>query len=326
MKVLVTGASGFVGRGLVPYLAGHGFGGVATGRQAPANLPTGWMGCTRADVLARTAGGEGIDAVVHLEVRQHVPRPTPDDAAEFERVNVGNTQEWLDWAGRAGVRRFVFVSSIKAVSPALGTRPDGLLADAQEPYGSSKAAAEQAVRDWASASAERAAVILRVAPVYGPGNEANLAAFARQVVRGRPCLVGDGATVKSIVSRTNLAAAILFAATNARPGCDVFNVSDPETLSMATVAGLISRLAGAPPPRAIPAAMASLIARAGDLLEMLTGRPFPLTTPRLRAIRETTVFPCDKLMAAGFAHPQTTEQGLAEMVESLRTPGHPAVG
>jgi nucleoside-diphosphate-sugar epimerase len=323
MRLLVTGASGFVGRGLLPYLAGHGIGGVATGRHAPANLPAGWMGCTRADVLARTAGGEQIDAVVHLEVRHHVPRPTPDDAADFERVNVGNTQEWLEWAGRAGVRRFVFVSSIKAVSPALGSRHDGLLADAQEPYGSSKAAAEQAVRDWASASAERAAVILRAAPVYGPGNKANLAAFARQVMQGRMCLVGDGGTLKAIVSRTNLAAAIMFTATNARPGCDGYNVSDPAILSLAEIAGLISRLAGAPPPRAIPAALATVIARVGDAVETLTGWLPPLTTPRLRAIREMTVFPCGKLVAAGFSHPQTTEQGLAEMVESLRDPGRP---
>jgi nucleoside-diphosphate-sugar epimerase len=323
MRFLVTGASGFVGRGLVPYLARHEIGGVATGRRAPGDLPAGWVGCTRADLLERDPGTGEVDAVVHLEVRQHVPRPSADDAADFERVNVGNTHEWLDWATRAGVERFVFLSSIKAVSPALDARHEADSPDADEPYGRSKAAAEQAVRDWAAGGPERAAVILRAAPVYGPGNEANLAAFARQVVRGRPCLVGDGATLKSIVSRTNLAAAILFTATNAGPGCDVFNVSDPETLSMATIARLISRLSGAPPPRAIPAAMASLIARAGDALEMLTGRPFPLTTPRLRAIRETTVFPCDKLMAAGFSHPQTTEQGLAEMVESLRTPGRP---
>jgi nucleoside-diphosphate-sugar epimerase len=323
MRFLVTGASGFVGRGLVPYLARHEIGGVASGRRAPGDLPAGWVGCTRADLLEGDPVTGKVDAIVHLEVRQHVARPSVDDAADFERVNVGNTHEWLDWATRGGVERFVFLSSIKAVSPALDARHEADSPDADEPYGRSKAAAEQAVRDWAAGAPERAAVILRAAPVYGPGNEANLAAFARQVLRGRPCLVGDGATLKSIVSRTNLAAAILFTATSARPGCDVFNVSDPETLSMATIAGLISRLAGAPPPRAIPSALASLIAQAGDVVELLTGRQFPLTTPRLRAIRETTLFPCDKLMTAGFSHPQTTEQGLAEMVESLRTPDHP---
>ena len=323
MRVLVTGASGFVGQGLLPYLARHGVGGVATGRQAPANLPDGWIGSPRAHVLDQSTAAQAIDAVVHLEVRQHVSRPTLADASDFDRVNVGNTHEWLEWAGRAGVRRFIFVSSIKAVAPSLEPRLEAAPLVADDLYGRSKAAAEQAVRDWACADPERAAVILRAAPVYGPGNGANLAAFARQVLRGRPCLVGDGATRKSIVSRTNLAAAIMFTATNARRGCDVYNVSDPNTTTMAELAGLISRLANAPPPRAIPAAVATLIAGAGDIVEALTGREFPLNTPRLRAIRETTVFPCGKLVAAGFSHPQTTEQGLAEMVESLRDPGRP---
>jgi nucleoside-diphosphate-sugar epimerase len=103
-------------------------------------------------------------------------------------------------------------------------------------------------------------VILRPAPVYGPGNEANLPAFVRQILADKPCLIGGGETRKSIVSRTNLCAAI----------------------------------------------------------EATTGRDFPLISARLRAIRETTVFPCDKLVAAGFTHPQTTRDGLAEIIARAR--------
>ena len=55
----------------------------------------------------------------------------------------------------------------------------------------------------------------------------------------------------------------------------------------------------------------------GDVIETLSGRDFPLTTARLRAIRETSVFPCDKLLAAGFQHPQSTRDGLAEMLAWL---------
>ena len=59
-------------------------------------------------------------------------------------------------------------------------------------------------------------------------------------------------------------------------------------------------------------------------IESVNGREFPLTTARLRAIRETSVFPCDKLVAAGFTHPQTTREGLAEMLAWLET-NKPAV-
>ena len=60
------------------------------------------------------------------------------------------------------------------------------------------------------------------------------------------------------------------------------------------------------------------VAPVGDAIERLTGRAFPLTSARLRAIREATVFPCDRIVAAGFRHPQTTREGLAEMVAWAR--------
>jgi nucleoside-diphosphate-sugar epimerase len=158
-------------------------------------------------------------------------------------------------------------------------------------------------------------VILRPAPVYGPGNQANLAAFVRQVVAGRPCLIGRGETRKSVVSLANVAAAIEFAAQHATPGCELFNVSDRETLSLRQLADTAAELAHAPRPRGVSSAVAACVAPFGDLLSAITGREFPLTTSRLKALRETSVFPCDKLVAAGFRHPQTTRQGLAELIE-----------
>lgn len=317
MRLLVTGARGFVGQGLLPWLAGQGFSGIATGSEPPRGLPDAWQGATRGDVLDGKRDFGPVDAIVHLEVRQHVPRPTAADEAEFTRINVGGTRDWLDWAAARGLGRFVFVSTIKAVASGDGPRLESAPLTPNTPYGRSKAAAEGLVRDWAAASPTREAVILRPAPVYGPGNEANLAAFVRQVVAGRPCLLGTGATRKSIVSRTNLAAAIDFTANAARHGCEVFNVSDRETPTLRELATLVATLAGAPPPRSFPLPLAMLAAPLGDLLSVLTGRDAPLTTSRLRALRETSVFPCDTLVARGFVHPQTTREGLAEMLSWL---------
>jgi UDP-glucose 4-epimerase len=318
MNLLVTGARGFVGQGLLTFLNGRGISGVATGRSAPEALPAGWQGRTRNDVLQGRIASP-VDAVVHLEVKQHVPRPTPADVAEFVAVNVGGTREWLEWAAGQGVSRFVFLSSIKAVAPGSGSMPEDSPAEHASPYGRSKAEAEAAVCEWAAADAGRTAVILRPAPVYGPGNEANLAAFVRQILAGKPCLIGRGETRKSVVSRTNLCAAIAFAAEKPGPGCHVFNVSDADTLTLAELAEMIAGLGQASPPRRIPAWLAAAVAPVGDAIEALTGRDFPLTSARLRAIRETTIFPCDKLLAAGFKHPQTTREGLAEMVAWARS-------
>jgi len=263
------------------------------------------------------------DAIIHLEVKQHVPRPTAVDVAEFRSANVEGTHDWLDWAARNGVSRFVFASTIKAVAAGSGTTLEDAVPEAASPYGSSKAEAERAVRAWAAADSSRTALILRPAPVYGPGNEANLAAFVRQILAGKPCLIGRGDTKKSIVSRTNLCAAIAFAVESLGPGCHVFNVSDADTLTLAELATMIADVAGSPPPKRIPAWIAAAAAPVGDAIERLTGRDFPLTSARLRAIRETTVFPCDRLVAAGFRHPQTTREGIADMVAWAKSQ-HPA--
>jgi UDP-glucose 4-epimerase len=326
MEFVVTGASGFVGRGLLAHLAARGHSGIATGRRPPADLPPGWRAATREDVLSGRVGPTGPAVVVHLEVRQHRPRPTAADVEDFRRVNIEGTRAWLEWAAREGATRFVYVSSIKAAPRDRVERvPDISVsalrgpADRQAAYGWSKAVAEAVVRDWARAAGGREAVILRPAPVYGPGSGSNLAAFARQVMAGWPCLVGRGDVRKAIVSRLNLVAAIDLVATmpvaaHAVAACPVYNVSDRDTLPLAAVAGMIAELAGSPPPRRIPLALARLVAVCGDLATAVTGREFPLTSPRLRVMLEESVYPCDRLVAAGYAPPQSTRAALAEMV------------
>ncbi len=319
MNFLVTGARGFVGRRLLDVLAASGHCGIASGRQAPTHVPAGWLGAQRSDLLGGNGGGKDSDAIVHLEVKQHAPQPTSSDIEGFQTVNVGGTRQWLEWATQNGIKRFVFVSSIKAIAPSQAPQLEHAPLEPDTPYGRSKADAEQAVQAWAQADAARMAVILRPAPVYGPGNEANLAAFVRRIMLGKPCLVGRGTTKKSVCALNNLTAAIAFTACRAEPGCWVLNVSDRETLSLGELATLIAEVAGAPRPRHISAALAHCIAPLGDLITSLSTIDFPLTTARLKAITETSIFPCDKLISAGFHHPCTTREGLGEMLAWMRT-------
>jgi nucleoside-diphosphate-sugar epimerase len=128
------------------------------------------------------------------------------------------------------------------------------------------------------------------------------------------------------VSRENLAAAIEFAAARLVAGshagsCEVFDVSDPETLSVGQLAALIAELGHAPPPRRVPDVIADLLAPIGDMISMASGREFPLTRARLRALREASDFPCDRLAAAGYVHPQSTRAGIGQMLDWLRREG-----
>ncbi|MFM8495234.1 MAG: NAD-dependent epimerase/dehydratase family protein [Planctomycetia bacterium] len=322
-RVLVTGAGGFIGRELVSSLARSGYSGVATGRQPPETVPPGWEAARRENVLDGSHPIEAIDVIVHLEVKHHVLRADADTLSEMHAVNVGGTNAWLDWASARNIGRFVFTSSVKAVRAGVAETFETAAPEALDAYGRSKAIAEAAVRGWAEAVAGRAAVILRLAPVYGPGNTANLASFARQVLRGRPCFVGAGATRKSVVSLRNAVAAIEWSLKNCTPGCDVFNVSDRTARSIAELANLIATAARAPRPRGIPIMIARLGAVAGDVAESILRRPAILDSRRLAAMLETTVFPPDKLLARGFVHPQETENGIAELVAWLTESSSP---
>jgi UDP-glucose 4-epimerase len=316
-RVLVTGAGGFVGRELVSLLARSGYSGVATGRQPPESMPAGFEAAARDDVLDGRLPVEAIDALVHLEVKHHVMNPDPRAVAEIDAVNVGGTRTWLDWASARGIPRFVFASSVKAVRAEAGNTLETALPEASDPYGRSKARAEDAVRGWAAADPQTVATILRFAPVYGPGNTANLADFARQVLRGRPCFVGRGQTRKSVVSLRNATAAIEWALQAGVAGCDVYNVSDPAAHSIGELATMIASAGDAPRPRGLPAPLARVGAVAGDVAGIILRRPALLNSKRLKAMLETTVFPPDKLVAHGFVHAQQTEAGIAELVAWL---------
>lgn len=241
MRILVTGASGYVGRGLLPALAAEGHQGVATGRSKPAGLPIGWEAERRESILESPGRCGHFDVIVHREVRQHVVRPRAADIVDFNRVNVDGGRAWAEWATANGTGHFVFLSSIKVAGAGSGRRLESDPDPLDTPYGQSKVAGEEIVRRWAAQSV-RPATILRSAPVYGPGNKANIAAFVRQIARGRPYFVGAGIAHKSIVARRNLVAAIAFSLQRSPVTAETFNVSDAKTLTVKELAELIASL------------------------------------------------------------------------------------
>lgn len=311
MAFLVTGAGGFVGREVVGCLAASGHRGIAVGREAPPDLPEGWVGRSRFDMLA-APWPTGITAVIHLEGIHGGPGTTE---ADVERVNVGGTREWLAWASRCDVKRFVFVSSMMAVQAGSGPIGEDAPPAVGTGYGVSKARAEAVVGAWADAAEDRRAVILRPAPVYGPDGRSNFLPLVRRVMAGRPALIGDGHVPRAVVSRRNLAAAVAFSLRYEKPGVAVFNVSDTPTLSTRQLAELVARLADAPAPRSIPLWLVRIAAPLGTLVEQITGRVMPLSLSKKRVALEPTDLPCRKLVAAGYKHAETTEEGVAAVVE-----------
>ncbi len=313
MTCLINGASGFIGHHLRKHLQKSGHSCICVSRQAQNSpeLRTCWK--TRTSILMHR---EDIrtDCIIHLEVKQHVHRPSADDLLQFHATNVEGTREWLDWASQNNVRNFVYFSSIKAVGTSEVLQDEDHDRPPRSPYGESKRAAEDLVRAWVSQSTQRSALILRPAVVYGPGNRANMLSLVEAIYRRRFLLIGANDNIKSVVSVRNLIAAVEHLIGLNLPGSHIFYITDPESYSVAGIASTIAELLHRKQRfRRLPLRAAIIMAYMGDCVARFMG-DFPFTSDRLEALTETTHFSCRKLRQSGFVHPQTTREGLAEMV------------
>lgn len=241
-RVLVTGATGFVGRQLMAALKQQGFDVIGTSRQpgaglcvvAPLGPDTDW-----------TAALAGCDAVVHLAARVHVMNETAaDPLAEFRKANVEGTAALARQAAALGVKHFIFVSSIKVNGEQTQDRPF-TAADSpqpQDPYGISKYEAEQAIKQICAQSAMTFTTV-RPPLIYGPGVKANFQRLMRAVQGGKPLPLGSIThNRRSLVAVGNLNSLIIACLQNPAASGQVFLVSDGEDLS---TAGLVRAIAQA---------------------------------------------------------------------------------
>ena len=220
----------------------------------------------------------GIDIVVHLAARVHVMRETAIDALEaFRRVNVNGSLNLAGQAAAAGVRRFLYISSIKVNGEA--TQPGGPFKAVDVPapagpYGISKFEAEQGLRELAAATGMEL-VIIRPPLVYGPGAKANFLRMLNWLHRGYPLPFSAIDNRRSLVALDNLVDLIITCCQHPNAAQQTFMVSDGEDISTTE---LIKRTAAAlgRPARLIPVPAGALraVARAlgkADFAQRLCG-------------------------------------------------------
>lgn len=253
MNVLVTGATGFVGRALIPYLdLRQGIaarGAVRTEDQCSENsahrIRVGEIhGETRwADALA------GIEVVVHTAARAHVMRDDSDDPlAAYRRVNVDGTLNLAQQAIEAGVRRFVYLSSIKVNGEA--TRAGSAYRSSDEPapvdpYAISKLEAERGLRKLCG-NGSMEWVVIRPPLVYGPGVKANFLSMMRWLRLGLPLPLSLIRNKRSLVALDNLIDLIATCIESPAAANRLFLVSDDHDLSTAELLRILGNALGRP--------------------------------------------------------------------------------
>jgi len=273
--VFVTGASGFVGRVMIAALLARGWR-VRAGAREPGGLPhlSGLERVAMPDLTARPQWQEalaGVTHVVHLAGIAHSRAPIPE--ATYQRVNAEAAGALARAAGAAGVRRFVFMSSIRAQS---GPSCDTPLTERMAPmptdaYGRSKLAGEAAV----AAELAGAACSLRPTLVVGPGVKGNLGALRRLALAPIPLPFGALHNRRSLMGLGNLVSITQFALTDAAAAGQLFVAADPELMSVAELVAAMRRAVGRDP-RLIPVPLAVLkpvmrLAGRGNLAASLMG-------------------------------------------------------
>lgn len=305
--VLVTGAEGFVGARLVPTLVARGWRVRAGVREraptAPA-FPAGVEVVVTGDLA--TAELQGVlgdaDAVVHLAGRAHrMNEGGEEHSGGYERDNADVTERLGLAALAAGIRAFVYVSSVKAMGertlPGTSFRATTVCRP-EDPYGRSKLHAEERLR----AIPGLGAVVLRPPLMYGPGVKGNLRLLWRLVRSGVPIPVGSINNRRSLLFVGNFADAIATCLESEAARGETFVVRDGEDLSTPELVRRIARSDGrrprvVPMPKPLLRALARAVGK-GDAAS--------------RLIEDLALDDYELRQLTGWTPPFTIEQGLAE--------------
>jgi nucleoside-diphosphate-sugar epimerase len=280
-KVLVTGATGFVGRHLCSLLIERGYEVVGTSRSG-ADDPLARRSELRmigdiGDDVEWSPILEGVDYVVHLAARVHVMQDTESDPlTEFRRVNVEGTKQLLNDRQMLNVKRLIYLSTVKVHGESTVERPFRITDEPSpiDPYAQSKLEAEQFVRTIGSKVGFET-VIIRPPLVYGPGVGGNFLRLIGMVKRGIPLPFGRIDNRRSLVGVRNLCDLICGCLMNPSAAGKRFLVSDNADISTRALISMIASSMSRPVRLLpVPPLLLSTVARAAGRsaeLSRLTG-------------------------------------------------------
>jgi len=273
MDIIVTGASGFLGKVCCQHLRAHRV--IRLSRSE---------GDIIADLAKEVPTLPASDLVVHAAGLAHIqPRSRAEKAAFFD-VNVRGTEHLLAGLAASAVlpRYFVYISSVAVygVEAGLDINEQAPLL-ARDAYGQSKAEAEARVAAWCR---EHGVVcsLLRLPLIYGAAPKGNLAAMWKALSKGYYFNVGGGNVRRSMVLAQDVAKALLTVA----PLGGTYNLTDGRHPTLAQLSAAMARRAGCKPPANMPHSMALLLARMGDML----GSKAPINRKKLQKITSDLIF------------------------------------
>lgn len=279
--ILVTGATGFVGRRLIERLRQKNHESIAVVRSDSTFVSSTAKTINIGDLLATTNWDialNDVDSIIHLAARVHVMDDSvADPLTEFRKVNVDATLNLARQAADAGVKRFIFISSIK-VNGEITQRGQPFQPNdnyiSTDPYGLSKYEAEQGLLAIAEETGMEV-VIIRPPLIYGPNVKANFASMIKWTNKGIPLPLGAVKNQRSLIALDNLVSFIIHCLEHPKAANEIFLISDGEDVSTTELLQKVARALGKKPnlirvPVRLMTFMAKLIGK-DDLANRLFG-------------------------------------------------------
>jgi UDP-glucose 4-epimerase len=310
VNILVTGGSGFVGGHLLNSLVEHNV--CCIGRTKPKNLLNGFkfFSSLGSEEKYKSAMAN-IDCIIHCAARAHIMNDRSlDPLAEFRKVNTYDTLNLAKQAAASGIKRFIYISSIKVNGDC--TKPNEPFKESDfyiptDPYGLSKYEAEVGLSEIALMTGMEL-VVIRPPLVYGPGVKANFSSLMSLVLKGIPLPFGFiTSNIRSLVSVNNLVDLILTCIDHPKAANQVFLVSDDHDVSTASMVNHMSQALGK------PFRLLSVPLWCYRLVGKLTGKTD--VVDRLLGSLQVDISHTKETL--NWAPPQTLQQGFKETAEAF---------
>jgi len=256
MKLLITGANGFLGSEIVRQAIRSGFSVKASDCQASSKFPA--IDFIQADILDRFSLShvlDDVDVVCHVAGLAHIFNRSKMLSAPFYSINVVGAENVLQSASRAGVRNFVLISSVSVYGGVARGKAEESECHPESPYADSKWQAERRL----AALCQKEGInltILRLATLYGEEDPGNVVRLIRAIDRRRFVWVGKGKNRKSLLHREDAARACIAAIKVPISGINIYNVSAPPCTMADVVSAIALALENSVPACQIPESFA----------------------------------------------------------------------
>jgi len=319
MNIGITGGSGFIGRYIIEKLLEKGI------SQRIKNID---IVKPKFEVEVEFIHGdirdkqkidrfcEDLNCIIHLAAAHHDFGVSDE---EYYDVNVNGTKILLAAMEKHKVDKLLFYSSVAVYGTQNLPADENTIPDPDNPYGTSKLAAERLIENWVNTETRRKAFIIRPSVVIGPRNEANMFFLIDQIFKGRYLFnFGNGRNIKSMANVKNL---VDFTMHLLQTGFtndvkyEILNYVDyPQLTSRESINIIHDEMGKKVPKIVIPLTVAAAIGKIFDLAILLSGKNLPISSARIKKIATTTHFEVHNLQAYKEAPNRSVESGIREMV------------